>query len=166
MIQQSVKHNHREAWCHMQYAGKGRAGSIVLTIWNSRDGVTPFTMFCKEYGIGLQHINWAADRYDPDYKPKKGDLIWRDLTIEEARTRAIKRYTQLEKDLEALEGLVDEAMISKYSYDVRSHIKSVIERGEQSFIDMRLKDLQAGEPQLELVKEDWLNKNLKGQFNI
>lgn len=88
-------HNHAEAFCHMQYLGRSGNKSIAVTIWNSRDGVTPFIMLSKEFGLELQHVNFHNDRYDPTYKPKKGDLIWRNYTpaeAEESRRKLQEKY--------------------------------------------------------------------------
>jgi hypothetical protein len=74
---------HAEAFCHMQYAYVGPKKTIYLTIFNSRDGVTPFCFHSKEFGVTLQHVKWQEDKYDPDYVPVSGDLIWRDVKPEE-----------------------------------------------------------------------------------
>lgn len=150
-----MQHKHKEAFCHMQYMGTSRAGRIILTIWNSRDGVTPFLTFCKDYSIELQHVNFQQDRYDPDYKPKKGDLIWRDLRQEELVESVEYRFDQMLKDEKALESLSEKQISEKYGYDVRKYMQSMIAAGREKWIDSIIELAQPGQPKLELVTEDW-----------
>lgn len=93
-MQEQAKHNHKEAFCHMQYSGTQNGNLIQLLIWNSRDGVTPFCFPVEKLGITVQHVNWRQDVYDPNNVVKPGDLIWRDYTQEEAE-QAAKRRCQL-----------------------------------------------------------------------
>ncbi len=75
------KHNHAEAFKLMWYAcGCGHAERI----WNSRDGVTPFTIGCPSCGDTMQHVAWGKDLYAPDHKLIPGQRFWRDGTPEEA----------------------------------------------------------------------------------
>lgn len=55
------------------------------TIWNSRNGITPFIVGCQRCKQDSQHIYWNRDVYAPDHKPKKGDRIFIDLTLEKAK---------------------------------------------------------------------------------
>lgn len=83
---QETTFKHAEAFCHMSYATKT---GKVYGIFNTRDGVTPFNYVIA--GEEVQHINWKSDRREVDYKPKVGDLIWRDKTEDEAKVEAEKR---------------------------------------------------------------------------
>ncbi len=80
---------HGEAFCLMTYASKDR--KIVELVWNSRDGVTPFTIPPRDFkGPGtfddmLSHIDWHRDIRLPDYKPQPGERYFADLTPERAR---------------------------------------------------------------------------------
>lgn len=56
-------------------------------IWNSRDGVTPFCITLRS-GKEATHVDWAADRYLPDYRPPLGSRIFVDLTESRARASA------------------------------------------------------------------------------
>ena len=62
-------HKHREAFCLMKY----RCDNCykIETLWNSRDGVTPFMIPCSDHACKgtMQHINWNEDKYAPDFKP-------------------------------------------------------------------------------------------------
>jgi hypothetical protein len=151
----SPKPNHREAWCHMHYVGKGRSGSIMIRIWNSRDGVTPFITICKEYGIELQHVNWQEDVCEPFYKPKKGDLIWRDLTTDEAIEIGRKKFDGIKKELEAMGKMTLEEIKINFPYRTPEGLQKTIDAGETAWIDQYLGSIQPGSPTLELVKEDW-----------
>lgn len=77
-----------EGFCHMKYRAKD--GSEV-SIWNSRNAVTPFIVHIerKEY----QHVDWRADRYDPDYKPRVGEYIFENLNIEKA-TKSAREHVE------------------------------------------------------------------------
>ena len=48
------KYNHAEAYCLMKY--KCEKCGTVETIWNSRDGVTPFIINCEKCNGHMQHI--------------------------------------------------------------------------------------------------------------
>lgn len=63
-----------------------------LTIWNSRDGVTPFIICCPVEGCGFdsRHVDWDSDVYAPSHVPKTGDYVFVDLTIEIARAGRFK----------------------------------------------------------------------------
>jgi hypothetical protein len=63
-------------------------------LWNSRDGVTPFTITSKD-GNSAQHVNWEQDLYEPLHMPRIGDRVFVDLTLEHARvyrTRDVERF--------------------------------------------------------------------------
>lgn len=81
------KHNHPEAFCLMTYQADD--GSETETIWNSRDGVTPFGLTLRS-GKPARHINWQGDVYAPNHVPKPGDRIFVDLTEERARQNALR----------------------------------------------------------------------------
>jgi hypothetical protein len=91
-------HLHGEAFCLMEYVCQGKPTTSAdgtstrlqdgcghrETIWNARDGVTPFAMACPKCNGDLQHIDWRGDRYAPTYQPYLGQGIWRDGTPDEA----------------------------------------------------------------------------------
>jgi hypothetical protein len=73
-------HLHAEAFCLMAYAC---SCGHRETIWNSRDGVTAFSLGCPSCCSGyLRHVNFAGDRYAPDHKPYVGQRVWVSLTKE------------------------------------------------------------------------------------
>jgi hypothetical protein len=73
-----IKYNHAEAFCLMQYRCE-KCGSTE-TLWNSRDGVTPFIVACRKCKGHMQHINWHQDKRVLDYFPEPGMRIFTDLT--------------------------------------------------------------------------------------
>ena len=80
-----MDYKHGEAYCHMQYRC---SNGHLMIIWNSRDGVTPFGMKCRECDADALHINWQQDQCDPLYQPRAGELIWVTMTMEDARVLA------------------------------------------------------------------------------
>jgi len=81
-------YNHAEAYSLMTYSSVN--GDKSVTVWNSRDGVTP--MFATIDGEQLSHT--MGDGPDPMcrfHKPRVGDWVWVDLTPEmrEERLRAM-----------------------------------------------------------------------------
>lgn len=77
-------HLHGEAFHVMRYEG---AGGRREWIWNSRDGITPFSVRSLD-GAELHHGNWHLDRYEPLYVPEVGTRVFVDLTEELARPEA------------------------------------------------------------------------------
>ena len=73
---------HKEAFCLMKYACKTCHHSE--TIWNSRDGVTPFGCQCPSCGESMFHAEFYNDKQDEWYKLNKLQKYWRDGTVEEA----------------------------------------------------------------------------------
>lgn len=77
---------HGEAFKLMIY--RSEDGQEVETLWNSRDGVTPF-MIGGRAAPGdpermLQHVHWGADTYAPWHVPNIGERVFVDLTMERA----------------------------------------------------------------------------------
>lgn len=76
---QASEYKHAEAYCLMRY--KCRSCGTVETIWNARDGVTPFMVACTVCPNGMmEHIDWKSDRCEPDHCPDKGDRVFVDST--------------------------------------------------------------------------------------
>lgn len=63
-----------EAFCLMRYASAD--GEIVEWIWNSRDGVTPFTVRSRDGSAELTHIDWQHDIRNPYYRPRPGERVF------------------------------------------------------------------------------------------
>jgi len=85
-------HHHMEAFCFMTYACE--KCQHRERIWNSRDGVTPFSMTCPECNdpaMTMTHVEWQNDYYEPNAKLEPGALFWRDGTSAEAAEMMRKR---------------------------------------------------------------------------
>lgn len=88
---------HGEAYCLMKYAS-AKVGRIEW-LWNSRDGVTPFTLGSE---AALAHADWHEDVFVPNFVPPVGMLIvmnWSDAPQahrEETRERWTKRMDEAE----------------------------------------------------------------------
>jgi hypothetical protein len=82
-------HKHKEAFHLMNYRCK--CGHHER-IWNSRDGVTPFTLSCPrcKQGMGLVHVDWQLDIYNPFYIVPKGSRYFADMTLQRARELAAR----------------------------------------------------------------------------
>lgn len=74
---------HKEAFCLMLY--KCTECDITEQLWNSRDGVTPFSLRCrndacnKEMLGPMQHIEWQNDRQYPEFVCHPGLRIFIDM---------------------------------------------------------------------------------------
>lgn len=100
-------HLHAEAFCLMLY--RSRDGQTEEWVWNSRDGVTPFSLQPRDLEEGevlhmedprwLSHVEWWRDTYAPNYKPVAGDRYFVDWTREEAETHYRKVLEDHSKDL-------------------------------------------------------------------
>lgn len=79
---------HSEAYKLMNYQCQECGHHEVL--WNSRDGVTPFSINCSKCNdpSGSVHIDWHSDRFSPFFRPTKGQRYFADMTRERARELA------------------------------------------------------------------------------
>ncbi|MBK8199192.1 MAG: hypothetical protein IPK75_12585 [Acidobacteria bacterium] len=65
-------------------------------IWNSRDGVTPFSMGCPSCGgLSLLHCDFRGDVYAPGHALNRGQRFWRDGTPEEAEAIMRRRFEMM-----------------------------------------------------------------------
>lgn len=70
-----------EAFCLMWYACEcGHRERI----WNSRDGITPFSIGCPSCGELMRHVDWRKDRSAPDHEPWPYQRYFRDGTPDDA----------------------------------------------------------------------------------
>lgn len=82
------KYAHGEAFCLMKY--QTQDGKETEFLWNSRDGVTPFSITSLT-GNTMYHVEWKSDKCIPDYNPPKGMRIFVGATKELA-TPALNAY--------------------------------------------------------------------------
>lgn len=80
---------HCEAFCLMLY--RTDDGSEEEWIWNSRDGVTPYSVLTRDKKKEMRHVEFHRDRCVPDHVPQPGDRIFVDMTLEKARAIARER---------------------------------------------------------------------------
>ena len=85
-----------EAYHLMQY--KCDTCGTKSLIWNSRNGVTPFSCGCPCGGV-RDHVNWESDiRMSTDYVPPPYYCdVFIDITPERAKEMAIKRIESFDK---------------------------------------------------------------------
>lgn len=86
-------HAHGEAFHLMRY--RSDDGLEEETLWNSRDGVTPFVISNKDRTKSMTHVDWGKDVYAPDHVPKPGDRVFADMTPEHSAVLAaehVERY--------------------------------------------------------------------------
>lgn len=100
------KHQHREAFCLMTYRSDDESEEEL--IWNSRDGVTPFSLTLRS-GKSARHVDWQNDAYAPYRTPQPGERIFVDLSPARAREAATRRVDQFPEFLPA--GTTREQMI-------------------------------------------------------
>lgn len=83
------KCDHVEAYWLMLYKC-GECGFIEV-LWNSRDGVTPFIIGCKNCSGESIHIIGALDKRMPNYVPLSGQRVFVNMTRERAEEIVEKR---------------------------------------------------------------------------
>lgn len=79
-----MKYKHAEAFCLMVYSCVDCGHTE--TIWNSRDGVTPFGTFCPSCDRpSLMHdVQRFRPQPQPDYQLNHGQKFWRNMDASEA----------------------------------------------------------------------------------
>ena len=83
---------HKEAFNIMTYECEGCGTKELL--WNSRDGVTPFSLNCATCGNGtMKHIDWEKDLCDPDHIPERGSRVFIDMSPELLQI-TIRKYVE------------------------------------------------------------------------
>lgn len=97
--------NYKTAYCLMIY--KCSHCKHMEILWNSRDGVTPFTVdcrCCKE--LSMQHILWNEDTLvGESYAPLENMRIFINLTKEKIRQHIIKnkkQYQHIDANFESI----------------------------------------------------------------
>ncbi|WP_342049919.1 MULTISPECIES: hypothetical protein [unclassified Cupriavidus] len=89
-------HHHVEAFCLMQYACPCGHAEVM---WNSRDGVTPFSLACPSCGqANLHHVKFRGDVYAPKHVPHDGQRVWVAMTEERATSLAIRNVARVKRE--------------------------------------------------------------------
>jgi len=131
------KYNHMEAFCHMIYANENR--SIVIGVYNSRDGVTPFNISYK--GEMLNHIAWQEDYYEKEYKIKDKDFIFQTITKEDAEQNAEEFYLVLKEGYKKC--LDPEAVLKSIENKeefIKEEVKKALEQNSPTFRQVSIID--------------------------
>ena len=97
-MREGEKFVHGEAFRLMHYRCEKNPLHLEI-IWNSRDGVTPFVITCRQCGSASQHVEWSRDEFAPDYATylKIGDRYFRNGRAAEARgfmRERIRRFAE------------------------------------------------------------------------
>lgn len=87
-VSETADYKHGEAFCLMQY--QDEVTGELETLWNSRDGVTPFVIPSRE-GNSAQHVNWHLDQRVPDFVPPLGMRVFVDASPNHAHIRKSAR---------------------------------------------------------------------------
>lgn len=90
-------YNHREAFCLMLY--RCQACGVRETLWNSRDGVTPFCIPCRACGAdslsGMSHVDFHLDAVDKNYEVPVGNRYFAHMTRSRAQEIAEQKANTL-----------------------------------------------------------------------
>lgn len=87
------RYKHAEAFALMRYHCE--ACGAIETLWNSRDGVTPFGIDCRTPDCveTMKHVHWQLDWCAPHYQPGPAMRVFANITRERAaevaRTRVL-----------------------------------------------------------------------------
>lgn len=114
------KHTFAEAFLLMWY---GCNCGHAERIWNSRDGITPFSMRCPSCGEStLQHIRFDLDEYAPSHQLRSRQRYWRDGTVKDARdvvAARIEHFAAIGRpiDAETIESMVASAAERRYPFE-------------------------------------------------
>lgn len=92
-----AKFSHGEAFKLMKYASKDN--ETIEWLWNSRDGVTPFSIppgddVC-ELDDFLRHVDWFEDIFAANFVPPVGMRVFVDHTLDSATASADRRIRHL-----------------------------------------------------------------------
>ena len=148
-----MKYNHAEAFCQMTY--ECEKCKTKERLWNSRDGVTPFIIMCRNGDCDghVLHIDFHTDERRPHhYRPENGSRVFIDLTPEkhyEYELKKAKRFMEMAdrgdkickkvlKDYDSIEELARSTKMEKGAPDV-------IVMGEyftEEYFNMRMKQMK------------------------
>ena len=139
---ETKKYQHAEAFHVMEYECRNPTNGFGCgakeKIWNSRDGVTPFTVDCPQCKTGTMfHHNWQSDIHDENYKPLPGQRIFRDGRPEEARECLLKRWESMDESFKR-------SMNIEYRWTMEETRERVIAGALES-------EFQQGWPMIEVV---------------
>jgi hypothetical protein len=121
----------------MRYRSLDDPGDVE-EVWNSRDGITPYTILMRSGSTGT-HADWATMVPRPDYQPPAGSRVFVDLTPEIARANAGAYVKRIWDDQGA------EGMLARQDY-----------KSADDMLAALISDIKPGEPALvEVPEEGW-----------
>lgn len=118
-----------DAFVVMRYRGVDEAGEVE-DIWNSRDGVTPYTVLLRS-GVAATHVEWCGMVPRPAYDPPPGSRVFVDLTESLARANAWAYVRHIWDDAGA------EGMLARDQYQTAADM-----------VEALVADIRPGEPAL------------------
>jgi hypothetical protein len=138
--QQCRCYQHPEAFCLMLYQCKGCG--FQESLWNSRDGVTPFGICCPKCGSAeMFHVEWHRDTPTPFLIPPPNLRVFVDMTPEASRAH-------WEKSVES------------YWDTPSSFLKQQFETKAQAIAELS-KAIEPGAPDI-ITGREYLERNKKG----
>ena len=95
---------HSEGYKLMKYVSED--GMLTEWLWNSRNGVTPFSIGLPENHPGsghqmMQHVDWSEDVSVPNFIPPLGMRIFMDHNWKSAREIARRRINLMAEKADA-----------------------------------------------------------------
>lgn len=126
-----------DAYVLMRYRSIDDPGEVE-EVWNSRDGITPYTILMRSGSMGT-HADWSTMVHRPDYDPPVGSRVFVDLTPDIARANA-EAYVKRVWDDQGAEGLLArkeyesaEAMVTALASDIKPGEPALIEVPEEGW---------------------------------
>lgn len=126
-----------DAFVVLRYRALDDPGDVE-EIWNSRDGVTPYTVLLRSGRVGT-HTDWTSMVHRPDYDPPPGSRVFVDLTEEIARSKA-EAYARTIWDNKGAEGMLArnqyetvDAMITALTADIRPGEPALVDVPEEGW---------------------------------
>lgn len=110
--------------------------TVVEEVWNSRDGLTPYTILMSDGSMGT-HVEWSSMVPRPKFVPPPGTRVFVDLTEEIAQANA-EAYVAKIWDNGGAEG-----MLARNQYGSAADMVTALTA-----------DIRPGEPALVVVPEE------------
>lgn len=148
---------HVEAFKLMIYQDE-KEPSYREQIWNSRDGVTPFTITSKDGKRKLTHHNWRNDVNAPYYTPQIGERVFCDLTLERSKARA-RRWFESIKHAATMGNTAAQDNLSQLEGEINAikpDLNSLVPFNPFEIWIEKLAQFREGEPDLIEVDEAFL----------
>ena len=133
------EYKHKEAFCLMRY--ESHNGFLIETLWNSRDGVTPFMITNHSGTVEMKHTHWNNDLRKPHHVPQVGDRIFITLTEPLAKKYA-EEYIKVH----------GKRMLTTNSYFQGMTNSDLVEWKYKA----NMESVEQGQPTVIVVTDEWL----------